>query len=268
MIIAQSEGFLDTPPLWNGNGFGIQQFKFPKVSILPFDLKPIISGIRLGHQMEYVFKQLIECSEQYDVVLYNLQIIKEKQTLGEIDFILKDQQQDKLIHVELTYKFYLIDPEILDPTHRLIGPNRRDAFFMKMRKIKNKQFPLLHSQAGSESLAANNIDHSALEHQCCFKAQLFQPFGSKDIDIGPLNSNCIVGHWIRFDAFDKPDFENFQYYIPPKSEWVIQPNILLDWKPYLEVITDIKERIDNKNAPMIWIKKHDGTFEKIFIVWW
>ncbi len=268
MIKAQCAGFINTPPLWENKQFDVQQFEFPTLELHTFYPKAIPQNLRLGHQMEYVFKQLIEYSEAYEIVLYNLQINQAEKTLGEIDFILKDKTKDKLIHVELTYKFYIIDPEIPDPIRSLIGPNRRDSFFEKIEKIKNRQFPLLHSEAGAKALHDNNIDHSKLEHHCCFKAQLFQPFGKSPIDIGTLNKDCVVGYWLRFDDLNKPAFVNATFYMPTKSEWGIEPTDQLPWKSHKETMVDISEQLKQKRAPMIWLKKSNSDFEKLFVVWW
>ena len=268
LIKAQCVGFLNTPPLWEKKQFDIQQFEFPNLVLQPFQPKPIPRNIRLGHQMEYIFKQLVECSETYDVVLYNLPIREEKNTLGEIDFILKNKISDQLIHVELTYKFYLINPEILEPIHSLIGPNRRDSFFLKMEKIKNKQFPLLHSAAGSQALSDHNIDHLKIEHRCCFKAQLFQPYGSSTVNIGSLNKNCLVGYWLPFVDFNQSEFANAQFYIPTKSEWIIEPNNQVVWKSHVEIMVEINAKLLKEIAPMIWLKNSNGEFEKFFVVWW
>lgn len=268
MIKAQCVGFLNTPPLWEKKQFDIQQFEFPNLALQPFQPKAILRNIRLGHQMEYVFKQLVEYSETYDVVLYNLPIRQGKRTLGEIDFILKDKTNDKLIHVELTYKFYIINPEISEPFHRLIGPNRRDTFFIKMEKIKNVQFPLLHSEEGAKALFDSNIDHFKIEHQCCFKAQLFQPFGNRTIDIGPLNKDCLAGYWLRFDDFNKPEFANARFYIPSKSEWVIEPNDHVAWKSHFEIMIDLNLILLKELAPMVWLKNSNSEFKKLFVVWW
>ena len=89
MIKAQCLGFLNTPPLWEGKQFDIQQFEFPSIDLSSFQPEPLPQNIRLGHQVEYIFKQLIEHSAQYNILVYNLPIRKEKRTLGEIDFILK-----------------------------------------------------------------------------------------------------------------------------------------------------------------------------------
>ena len=268
MIKAQCLGFINTPPLWKKKQFDIRQFEFPSLVLESFNPKSIPGNIRLGHQMEYVFTQLVEYSKAYEVVLHNLAISQEKITKGEIDFILNDKTRDKLIHVELTYKFYIIDSEISDPIHSLIGPNRRDAFFAKMQKIKNLQFPLLHSEEGSKALLDRNIDHLEIEHQCCFKSQLFQPYGSSAVNIGTLNKDCLAGYWLRFDDFNNPEFANGRYYIPSKSEWVIEPNDQVVWKSHYDIMKEINLRLIKENAPMVWVKKFDSEFEKLFVVWW
>ena len=268
MIKAQCVGFLKTPSLWEKKQFDIRQFKFPSLALHSFVPKTIPQNIRLGHRMEYVFQQLVEYSEAYEVVLYNLPIRQGKNTLGEIDFILKDSKNDQLIHVELTYKFYIIDPDISEPIHRLIGPNRRDKFFTKMEKIKNIQFPLLHSKEGAETLNDYSIDHSKIEHQCCFKAQLFHPYGNKAVDIGSLNKDCLAGYWLRFDDFNKPEFSNAQFYVPTKSEWVVEPKDQVNWKSHIEIMSDINERLLKEYAPMVWLKNANLEFEKLFVVWW
>ena len=268
MIKAQSFGFLNTPPIWEKKQFDIQQFEFPSLDLQSFHPKPILRNIRFGHQMEEVFKQLIEYSAVYEVVLFNLPVRQGGRTLGEIDFILKNKTKDELIHVELTYKFYIINPEVSESSYRIIGPNKRDMFVLKREKIKHKQFPLLHSEEGAKALADHQIDHLGIVHQVCFKAQLFTPYGNKSVDIGKLNKACLVGYWLRFDDFNKPEFADAQYYMPTKSEWVIEPNNQVIWKSHFEMMIAISEQLLQERAPLIWLKKSDTEFEKLFVVWW
>ena len=268
MITAQCKGFLNTPSLWDKKQFDVQQFEFPQLDLMNFFPAPFPNNIRLGHQMEYVFKQLLEYSEGYEVVLHNLPIRQDKITLGEIDFIVKDIKNNKLVHVELTYKFYIINPEIPDPLHQLIGPNMHDAFFAKMQKIKNKQFPLLHSDEAINVLINNNIYDINIEPQCCFKAQLFEPYENKSLNLLPLNVNCIVGYWLRFDVFNTSEFTDNKFYIPSKSEWVIQPHDQVQWKTHSEISIDINQSLNKEKSPMVWMRKSKTEFEKFFVVWW
>lgn len=268
MIKAQCEGFLNTPALWEGKQFGLQQFEFPSLKLESFQAIPIPRNIRLGHQIEYVFKQLIEDSDTYEVILYNLPIRQEKRTIGEIDFILKNKINNQLLHVELTYKFYIINPEIPEPVQSLIGPNRRDAFVAKMEKIKNVQYTLLHTVEGIKALNDRKIDHLKIEHQCCFKAQLFKPYRSQNVCLGILNKKCLSGYWLRYDDFNSPEFANAQYYMPTKSEWIIHLHDQVEWRTHFEMMIDINVRFTNEQAPLIWMKDADGDLKKIFVVWW
>lgn len=268
MTTAQYLSFLGTSPLWQEKQFGIQQFEFPELDIGQFQPRPIPPNLRLGHRVEKVFKQLITYADRYEILVYNLPVRDGERTLGEIDFILKDKTHNKFIHVELTYKFYVIDPALSEPIHQLIGPNRRDTFFEKKEKIKNKQFPLLHTAAGIKVLVGQGIDHQAIEHQCCFKAQLFKPYGEWNHQLGSFNEQCLAGHWLRFDDFKQAEFTKAQYYMPSKSEWVMEPHRQVAWKSQSEILLDIEQSFQKEKAPMLWMKKSEDVFGKLFVVWW
>ncbi|MDF4203140.1 DUF1853 family protein [Maribacter sp. SA7] len=224
--------------------------------------------LRLGHQMEYVCKQLLDESDAYEVLLHNMPIRDGKQTIGEIDFIVNEIATRKLIHVELTYKFYLIDTAIENPIHQLIGPNVSDAFYKKLEKIKNNQFSLIHTKIGSAALLDKGIDATQVKQQVCYKAQLFQPYKNASLDISPINSHCIVGYWLGMAEFNTPEFVDYKFYIPNKSEWVFHPFEEVLWVSHDAVIEIIEERLENNSSPMVWIKKSDIEFEKCFVVWW
>ncbi|MEP3380950.1 MAG: DUF1853 family protein, partial [Maribacter dokdonensis] len=188
-------------------------------------------------------------------------------TIGEIDFIVQETATKQLIHIELTYKFYLIDTQIKEPIHQLVGPNRRDAFYAKLEKIKNNQFSLIHTPIGRSALLKKGIDTGNMTQQVCYKAQLFQPYCSDTLSIAPLNNNCIIGYWLRLAAFHTADFTPHTFYIPTKSEWVLHPMDTVVWRSHEETIKAITERLKNNSAPMVWMKKNN-TFEKFFVVWW
>ncbi|SIR18835.1 hypothetical protein SAMN05421797_107174 [Maribacter ulvicola] len=218
--------------------------------------------------MEYACKQLLNASKEYEVVLHNVPVRKEKQTIGEIDFILKETAIQQLIHVELTYKFYLIDTAIKNPIHQLIGPNRSDAFYKKLEKIKNNQFSLIHTQIGRSALLMEGIDTTNIKQQVCYKAQLFQPYKNYTLNISPINSHCIVGYWLRMAEFNSTEFIHHKFYIPTKNDWVFNPYLEVAWVSYVVAVIAITERLQNNSAPMVWMKKDDHEFEKFFVVWW
>ena len=88
-------GFLASPPLWENTQFGLEQFTIPTIDLSTFKPQPILKKLRLGHQIEYIFHQILSHSETYDVVAHNIQIKKGNDTIGELDFIIRFRESGK-----------------------------------------------------------------------------------------------------------------------------------------------------------------------------
>lgn len=265
---SQVQGFCDTPPLWTNAQFGVTQFEFPKIEVNEIGAITIPERLRLGHQMEFVFGHLLKASPNWELLANNLLVDEGKVRIGELDFLLKDIVTATVFHIELAYKFYIVNPEISAPMHRLMGPNRRDMFFTKLDKLKTKQFPLLFHKSLSDRFRHLNIDLSEVNQQACFKAQLFTPFNQPRPSIRPLNIDCIAGSWVRFDAFSGEPFKDYQYYIPFKKEWVLSPVLERPYSNHYETLMEVNLRMIKQNAPMLWGKKPSGDLIKLFVVWW
>jgi len=260
--------FINTPPLWHGTAFDVTQFQFPIINLSRFTPQPISNTFRLGHQMEAIFKQLLVYDSTYKILVSNLPIREEKQTLGEIDFLLEHRLHKHLVHVELTYKFYILDTGIAAPRLQLIGPNPKDAFAFKLEKIKNQQFPLIHTEASKKVLKNYGIDSSLISSEVCFKAQLFIPYIKKNTLGSLFNTDCIVGYWLKISNFDEIDFGVHRYYFPAKHYWAIPPHNEVSWVPFANALKLVREQATQKRTPMVWIKNMEGLLEKLFIVWW
>lgn len=261
-------GFYKTPPLWLKEQFGIGQFEFPTIDFSSFISETIPEQLRLGHKMEYVFEQLLNSSNDWKILAKNLLIDKGKIRIGELDFLLSHKHSAAHYHIELAYKFYIINPEITEPIHRLMGPNKQDMFYTKLDKLKEKQFPLLYSEEISKKLRDLKINPVKVKQQACFKTQLFAPYGNETISIRPLNKKCITGSWIRFDDFNTSEFKKLEFYIPFKQEWVLAPSAKRTYSSHYETLLDINLRMLKENAPMLWVQKPNGDLEKLFVVWW
>ena len=262
------QGFLASPPLWKQEQFGLKQFVIPEIDLNTFRPQPIPDNLRLGHRVEHILYQLLDHSEACDVLAHNIQIKRGNDTLGELDFLIRFRESGQLLHLELTYKFYIIDSNIPEPIHQLIGPNRKDAFFAKLEKTKQKQFPLLYTEEGLKTLQSLAIDPSQIEQQVLFIGQLFTPYKTIPSSIHPLNTDCIVGFWIQVSDFKSSVFKGYQYYITQKKEWIYTPHQEVDWISYQEAFSQVQSKHLQKRAPIVWIKKEDGTIDRCFIVWW
>ena len=130
-ISLQYQGYLDTPLLWKDHALlGIEQLHVIS-SKTPTFKEGIPDNLVLGKRVEqFVFKEL-EQSDSIEVLLKNTQVQNGKTTIGEIDCMLK--QNDRPIHLEIVYKFYLYDPDMGEnEIDCWIGPNRNDTLLKKL----------------------------------------------------------------------------------------------------------------------------------------
>ncbi|WP_394748760.1 DUF1853 family protein [Spongiimicrobium salis] len=268
--LAFYKAFMETPPLWEGVQFKMQQFAFPTLDLAQFKPTPIPGNIRLGHQIEHVFQQLLRYDASYEILLHNIPIRRNKTTLGEIDFLLRRTSTLELIHVELTYKFYIIDTSLGQVVKHLSGANRVDLFHKKLEKIQEKQFPLVDGPEAQAILKEHLIeDRANLQHHVCFKAQLFVPYATSKLpSIAPLNPACIVGEWMSISVFKKRDFVRYDYYFPSKRERVLPPHKSVAWVAYNEALASLEHYMSQKKAVLLWQKQSATVFKKFFIVWW
>jgi hypothetical protein len=246
---------------------GISNFDCSELKNVSVDTITITENLRLGKQVERIFSALISSSSNYEIIEENIQIVDEKITIGEFDFILKNTETDKVFHLELVYKFYIYDPNQSDKElEKWIGPNRKDSFIEKFTKLEQKQFPLLQHPITKSQLLHLNIDE--IEQKLCFMASLFVPY-QKIGDVFPvINNKAIVGYWLTLNQFERINTETFQFYLPQKKEWGMSPKHHNNWESLELTISKIKESHTREFSPLCWIKKDANTFEQCFIVWW
>lgn len=225
-------------------------------------------------QAEACFEVCIKRSNNYELFIANLQIHtstslsnrREKETLGELDYIVRNLKTNKVIHIELACKFYLYDENTrLCEEEKWIGPNRKDTLFDKLEKVKWKQFPLLHKKETLQKLQELNIEIPTSQ-QLCLKAFLFLPKKMKRNTFPRNLQDCIVGYWIRFSEFIKED-ETALFAIPTKKEWLLPLESTSTWHSFSEVKKEVADQLGNKKSPLIY-KKTPHRIEWFFVVWW
>jgi hypothetical protein len=104
------EGFLQTNCLWKDKSvYNIQQFKI-KSNSTKINIE-IDGKLRLGKYIERFVSFQLKEENNISILSENIQIQKEKRTLGELDCVLL--KNIKPIHLEIIYKFYLYDSTIV-----------------------------------------------------------------------------------------------------------------------------------------------------------
>lgn len=269
-ILFQFEGFLNTPQIWKK-----KYAPYTLYNLEPLPLSKLTAKLNipptmvLGKRMEMFFKYYVTHFSHEEILAHNEQIIFEKKTLGELDFLLKNSETGKISHVELVYKFYLFDPEISGDNAKWIGPNRRDSFPKKIERLKNRQFPLLHRKETLPLLKSLEIDSREIVQKLCFKAHLFLPKKwMEKRDFKEINPETISGFWIRASEFTKESFGKAVFFSPKKQDWPIHPRHNDTWLNFEEINPQISDLLRRKQSPLVWMKTEEGSFHRFFIVWW
>ncbi|MBR9846568.1 MAG: DUF1853 family protein [Algicola sp.] len=257
------KGFCATETLWKDHLNGLKQLDVIMKSESLFS-KVLLKKRRLGQLAEqFVFNQL-EHLEQCEVLAENIQIQKDKQTIGELDALIT--LESKPIHLEIVYKFYVYDETLgASEIERWIGPNRKDSLIEKIAKLKNKQLPLLYSPECTTVLKDLNLNVNTIQQRVLFKAQLFIPY-QKSVNFSQLNEECVCGFYINQEELNH--FENSKFYIPKKLDWFLEVNDSVDWQSFVTFKTEVDEFLNQSQSPLIWIKQPDDSLLKCFLVWW
>lgn len=270
-VSSQFTGFLRTPPLWLDTSY----FEFPQMMLEELSAPPEIhreleipSTLVMGKRVECFFHYYMEHFSREEVTAHNVQIREGKITIGELDFLLRNRQENTVAHIEVVYKFYIYDPAFDQEVHRWIGPNRKDSLVKKLSRLRDRQFPLLYRPETRHLLDRLGIDPEDVTQKVCFKANLFVPFHMLEQEFPLVNNQAIRGFWIRSGAFTPDEFGSFEFFSPKKPDWPAEPESNKTWFSFSEIREQLEELLENEKSPLIWMKLGPGHFSRFFVVWW
>ncbi len=262
MLQDKFKEILHTPFLWKGNLNGLKQFEIenPVFKVYPEQSHP--NNLRLGKQIESFVEFQLKNVPNLTLLQSNLQIINNKRTLGEMDFLFKLNNEP--VHLEVVYKFYLYNPLVgSSELDHWIGPNNKDCLVYKLEKLKNKQLPLLFKPETQPYLDEFNLSAHTIQQMVYFKAQLFTPYQSNKTDYKYINEACIQGFYITIDQLH--DFKQYGFFLPRKHDWISPILLDLEWLDYSAFNTQIELCKQNKQAPLCWLKSPEGKLSKCFV---
>lgn len=262
----QYDGFIKTPPLWNGDTvYSLNQFPLILGKCHRFN-KPTDKNKRLGHLAEAFLRFQLQRQENIKILENNVQIqTRYRRTVGELDFLLKYKNQ--FCHLENVYKFYLYDTKKNgNELDKLIGPNKRDWLMKKLEKLKRHQLPLIFRKECEYLFKKYHVEPIDVKQFVCFKAQLFLPFGMSENKFAVINKECIKGFYLKINELER--YKTAKFFLPDKHHWFSEPHMGVKWLTLEKTLPKITAFLVDSYSPMCWIKKQNGELSKCFVVWW
>jgi len=262
-------GFMNTPALFTElNGLKQIQLDINEIKNFDFTKLSVRDNLTMGVRIERFFEFYIQQSKNYDLIKNNIQIINNKQTLGELDFIIYDKKANKYLHVEHVYKFYLYDDSIENEIDRYIGPNKNDTFVKKLAKLENKQLPLLHKNETKEYL--DGLEPDSFEQKICLKGNIYVPLPLLGKDIPIINNLCVRGFYIKKEEFVSQErYKKFEYFLPARNDWLSDCSTNDTWISFDKAVAEIDLLLDREKSPLVWLKnKKENTTQSFFVTWW
>lgn len=262
----QYRGFLatKTTKFWSNPRFKIFEFPIPEQFSYDFQIQ---DNTLLGKRAEAFFLKALSAQSRYEILASQIQLIDKGITLGELDFILKDKVTNRCYHVELSYKLYLLDSSSSTDLKYWVGPNKRDSLYKKWNKLCDSQFPNVYTQAGIEILNNLDIRSEEIQQAVYMPLQLFLPFG-KRVEVDKKYLPCVVGEWISFYEFQIKDWTGYEFFIPEKQDWFVNPEKCKNWFIKDAIIPLLQTYIHAGNSRLVWIKLPDKRRQKCFVTFW
>jgi hypothetical protein len=127
---------------------------------------------RLGNYFETLWAYWLEANQRYDLLARNLPIREGGATLGELDFIVRDNLDGLNYHWEVAVKFYLGVGDTRQPAN-WHGPGRRDRLDIKLKHLRERQSQMCRMPQTQALLHEQGIDIAGCG--VILKGRLFYP---------------------------------------------------------------------------------------------
>ncbi len=253
--------FLGSPPLLHQHT-NLQYAHWP-IRENTGQYTPINKQQKLGFMAEALFEQYLYQTPGCVLLAKNHQIIEDKKTRGELDFIVEHNHQ--AIHIELAYKFYLWHPHVGSDFNAWIGPNDKDRLDIKCKRLFEHQLPL----ASQVTLPTAQNTTTEIQSQYCLLGQLFSPWNISKHAVDwhkHINPAAWRGYWVTFPEFcSNKDFTGLKFFRLDKWQYFLNPQTQVAWKTYSDFLAFIKSPNYPFKTQLLWYKTPTGNLGKLFI---
>ena len=164
---------------------------------------------RVGRYFEHLLHYWLAHVRNVDLVEVGMQVIDEgRRTLGEIDFLFRDEE-GQLTHCEAAVKFFLHHPN--DHSSHFPGPAARDNFERKATRLFDTQLYLSAEHVPDVTKRVGFV-----------RGRIFQHVDEGLPDVLPprMAADCLGGVWVREAMLDSlMPLDDLGFHFVPKPHW-------------------------------------------------
>lgn len=216
---------------------------------------------RASHRLGYYFEALLEYWLAYlyqdGFMTKHIQVQRDKQTIGEFDFLFAETQACTLQHWEVAVKFYLYH-RVHDAEERWYGPMTRDRLDLKLARLLHHQVRLSQTEEGRQCIA--QLGYTRTEPHIFLKGYLFYP-SYMDWRTAPHQAPGVAarhlrGWWTPLDHFHVPQQSaDSRWIVIPRLRWLSPVIVNMDEYNKLIMAQDLyqhcRELLLNRAAPFL-----------------
>lgn len=281
--------WLVTPDTSVPDGYGVMPQhvdtqSFPPLAQWPLALSPVIEELlgasegiathvlataiprRLGHYAERLLGTILGNLPGITLLAANLPIRRVNtgkagiDTLGELDFVWRDDATGRVYHWELATKFYLLaeDGGTSAPVRwmHFVGPNLADRFGDKLHHIATRQLPLSNTPEARAVLGCH-VDEAA----AYLKGWLFYPLSQPQVRLSPrmpvqLSADHLHGWWGTLEQFSACRHDAQFWCLLPRAQWLATASFVVEhagWLTHAEMTDMLHRRFSSAaDAPAYW----------------
>jgi len=173
---------------------------------------------RLGLYYERLWQFALCQVPDVDLLVANLPIRHDGNTLGEIDLLLRDREG--VHHLELAVKFYLGLGDDSARHDRWLGPGSHDRLDIKLRRLCDHQLRLPSMPAAQ--LLLSELTSAPINSALWLGGYLFQPLANSCSPPAGASPQHLGGRWLRhhdWPAFAESDHETVWQPLP-RHAWL------------------------------------------------
>ena len=220
---------------------------------------------RLGSYFEILIAAYLRCSDRYSDVRTNVAVHDEKRTVGELDFLLRNQAGETE-HWESAIKFYLYAPGYdPDPNRCFLGPRAVDRLDLKLQRMRTHQLRLSQHPATRAIIGLDDVAHV----KALVRGRLFYPLKMdwQSCCPGTLAApDHLRGWWSPLESTPElPAAEG--YVIARKQDWMTCPPACSDSPPLsLESLTRTLHADIQQPVQVIGVDSEHRELHRGFVV--